>query len=130
MRTAAKQETLAHFWIGESHLEAVVLAYEQTYSKQTHTALPYRTHHKPSALYLQETSCQSYDQNTMLLVTIQTPNKKGCRIQYYYYYSTVGIATCYELDGPGIDSLLGRDFQHRTGPRAYPASCTIGHSKG
>ena len=28
MRTAAQQETLAHFWVGESHLEAVVLPYE------------------------------------------------------------------------------------------------------
>jgi len=28
MRTAAQKETLAHFWVGESHLEAVVLAYE------------------------------------------------------------------------------------------------------
>ena len=28
MGTAAQQETLAHFWVGESHLEAVVLAYE------------------------------------------------------------------------------------------------------
>jgi len=28
VRTAAQQETLAHFWVGESHLEAVVLAYE------------------------------------------------------------------------------------------------------
>ena len=35
MRTAAQQETLAHFWVGESHLEAVVLAYEKTNSKQT-----------------------------------------------------------------------------------------------
>jgi hypothetical protein len=38
--------------------------------------------------------------------------------------SDVGIATRYELDGPGIEPLWGRDFQ--TGLGAYPASCTMG----
>jgi hypothetical protein len=27
--------------------------------------------------------------------------------------NVVGIATRYELDGPGIESRWGRDFQHR-----------------
>jgi hypothetical protein len=40
--------------------------------------------------------------------------------------SSVGIATRYELDGPGIESRWGRDFQHQTGPGAHPASCTMG----
>jgi hypothetical protein len=40
--------------------------------------------------------------------------------------SSVGITTRYELDGPGIESLWGRDFPHQTGPGAYPASCTMG----
>jgi hypothetical protein len=42
--------------------------------------------------------------------------------------SSVGIATDYGLDGPGIESRWGRDFSApvQTGPGAYPASCTKG----
>jgi len=42
--------------------------------------------------------------------------------------SSVGIATRYGLDGPGIESQWGRDFPHRvkTGPGARPASYTMG----
>jgi hypothetical protein len=42
--------------------------------------------------------------------------------------SSVGIATGYGLDVPGIESLLGRDFfaPVQTGPGAHPASCTMG----
>jgi len=41
--------------------------------------------------------------------------------------SSVGIATDYELDGPGIESRWGRDFPPvQTGPGAHPASCTMG----
>jgi len=41
--------------------------------------------------------------------------------------SSVGIATDYGLDGPGIKSWLGRDFPPvQTGPGAHPASCTMG----
>jgi hypothetical protein len=42
--------------------------------------------------------------------------------------SVVGIATRYELDGPGIESRWGRDFQQlsRPAPGAHPASCTMG----
>jgi hypothetical protein len=42
--------------------------------------------------------------------------------------SSVGIATGYELDGPGIESRLGaRFFAHfQTGTGAHPASCTMG----
>jgi hypothetical protein len=41
--------------------------------------------------------------------------------------SSVGIATCYELDGPGIESRWGVRFSApvQTDPGAYPASCTI-----
>jgi hypothetical protein len=41
---------------------------------------------------------------------------------------SVGIATGYGLDGPGIESRWGvRFFAHvQTGPEAHPASCTIG----
>jgi len=53
-------------------------------------------------------------------------------ISYFYIWncgpgSSVGIATDYGLDGPGIESRLGRDFPSvQTGPGAHPASCTMG----
>ena len=42
--------------------------------------------------------------------------------------NSVGIATRYRLDGPGIDSRWGRDFSHpsRPAPGAHPASYTKG----
>ena len=41
--------------------------------------------------------------------------------------SSVGIATDYGLDGPGIKSGWGRDFPLvQTGPGVHPASCTRG----
>ena len=42
--------------------------------------------------------------------------------------SLVGIATRYELDGPGIESRWGVRFSApvQTGPGAHPASCTMG----
>jgi hypothetical protein len=41
--------------------------------------------------------------------------------------SSAGIATRYELDGPGIESRWGGIFQHvQTGLGAYPTSCTKG----
>jgi len=41
--------------------------------------------------------------------------------------SSVGIANDYELDGMGIETRWGRDFPPiQTGPRAHPASCTMG----
>jgi len=42
--------------------------------------------------------------------------------------SSVGIATGYGLDGPGIESRWRRDFSTpvQTGPGAHPASCTMG----
>ena len=42
--------------------------------------------------------------------------------------SSVGIATRYGLDGPGIESRRGRDFPHPSKPSAgaHPASCTMG----
>jgi hypothetical protein len=41
--------------------------------------------------------------------------------------SSVGIATGYGLDGPGIESRWGRDFSApvQTGPGAHPASCKM-----
>jgi len=42
--------------------------------------------------------------------------------------SVVGMATGYELDGPGIESRWGARFSApvQTDPGAHPASCTIG----
>jgi hypothetical protein len=42
--------------------------------------------------------------------------------------SSVGIATGYGLDGPGIESRWGARFfaPVQTGPGAHPASCTMG----
>jgi len=42
--------------------------------------------------------------------------------------SSVGIATHYGLDGPGIKSLWGRDFLHssRLARGAHPTSYTLG----
>jgi hypothetical protein len=36
--------------------------------------------------------------------------------------SSVGIATCYGLDGPGIESRWGRDFPHPSRPAVGPHS--------
>ena len=41
--------------------------------------------------------------------------------------SSVGIATDYELDGPGSNPGGGRDFPPvQTGPGVHPNSCTMG----
>jgi hypothetical protein len=42
--------------------------------------------------------------------------------------SSVGIATCYGLDGPGTESRWGARFSApiQTGPGVHPASCTVG----
>jgi hypothetical protein len=55
----------------------------------------------------------------------------GFKWIYFTVYgpgSVVGIATGYELDGPGIESRWGSRFSApvQTGPGAHPASCTIG----
>jgi hypothetical protein len=39
--------------------------------------------------------------------------------------SSVGIATDYGMDGPGIEPRWKRDFSHNSRP-AHPASCTMG----
>ena len=53
---------------------------------------------------------------------------------YYYLFtvllsigpgSSVGIATRYGLDGPGIESLRGRDFPHLSRPALGPTQPPI-----
>ena len=56
----------------------------------------------------------------------------SCHVLKVHYFcfglgSSVGIATGYGLEGPGIESRWGRDFQPpQTGPGAHPASFTMG----
>ena len=42
--------------------------------------------------------------------------------------SAVGIATRYGFDGPGVESSVAARFSApvHSGPRAHPASCTMG----
>jgi hypothetical protein len=55
----------------------------------------------------------------------------GNSVSFHSWYgpcSSVGIATSYGLDGPGIESRWGARFSAlvQTGPGAHPASCTMG----
>ena len=58
---------------------------------------------------------------SMTVLIIPTPSFRGRD-------SSVGIATRYRLDGPGIQSRWGARFSApvQTGPGAHPASCTMG----
>ena len=51
-----------------------------------------------------------------------------CQMNTSWPGSAVGIATGYELDGPGIESRWEARFSAsvQTGPGAHPTSCTMG----
>jgi hypothetical protein len=60
---------------------------------------------------------------------MRPPTHPMCVFQYIYYpryqyirgtVSSVGIATDYGLDGPGIESQWGRDFSHTSRPALRP----------
>jgi len=69
-----------------------------------------------------------------MIINIANVNKiiKYAGVRTYYLVnrgqgSSVGIATDYGLDGPGIESRWGRDFPPvQTGPGAHPESCKMG----
>ena len=81
---------------------------------------------------LQMSSTQNdtrFQENDHLLRQIEHSTRCGiiCSTVVLGPGSSVGIATNYGLDGPGIESRWGRDFPPvQTGPGVHPASCTMG----
>jgi hypothetical protein len=59
---------------------------------------------------------------------------KFLEIRTYSLRGSVGIATDYGLDGPGIESPCGRDFSHTSrpalGPTQPPVEWVPGLSRG
>ena len=65
---------------------------------------------------------------------LNTGGKLRCNLQEISGQdSSVGIATRYGLDGPGIESRWGKDFQHpyrpALGPIQPPIQCVPGLSR-
>ena len=54
------------------------------------------------------------------MVSIYTTRFKTINSTFRGPVTVGGIATTYELDGPGIESRLGRDFTHLSGPALKP----------
>jgi hypothetical protein len=71
-------------------------------------------------------------EENLVPITVRTPSDQPVvnrynhwiirwhNIQYYSVKSSVGIATDYGLNGPGIESRWGRDFLHTTRPAPGP----------
>jgi hypothetical protein len=58
---------------------------------------------------------------------------KGCLVPVFPYMkcyccgpgSSVSVATCYRMDGPGIESRLGRDLPHLSRPVLRPTQSPV-----
>ena len=69
-----------------------------------------------------------YDSNEKNTITCQV--QKKLRLKNYCCTlvgrdSAVGIATCYKVDGPGIEAQWGRDFPHLSRPALEPTQPLI-----
>ena len=66
--------------------------------------------------------------NTMILTSFTLLSHYHSSTETCGPGSLAGIATGYGLDGPEIESRWGARFSApvQTGPRAHPASCTMG----
>jgi hypothetical protein len=98
-------------------------------------------HHKshtgwPGMVLFQPPLYMTYFSLDITAITVRTA---WITLQFPYYIflqgkstagprSSVGIATSYGLDGPGIESQWGMSFSApvQTDPGAHPASCTMG----
>ena len=81
--------------------------------------------------------CTKYSGRFLSLVVFRSQLRSKSELLSWYVFvctenksrpgGSVGIATDYRLDGPGIESQWGRDFPPvQTGPEDHPASCKTG----
>jgi hypothetical protein len=79
------------------------------------------------------TQLTGHHQGGIVMKLKMAVHKQYCHFQFHYYTSlmsgpgsSVGIATDYGLDGPGIENRW-RCFAHvQTGHGVHPAPCTLG----
>ena len=84
-----------------------------------HTTKPYPKHSLPA---------EYQELNKNLNITLSLDMQHGTFVSVYQKTgrnSSVGIATRYGLDGPGIKSQLGRDFPHPSRPAPRPTQPPI-----
>jgi hypothetical protein len=61
------------------------------------------------------------------LLSMRTTSAATLQMVISLYVTVFKIATCYGLDGPGIESRCGEiSAPVQTGPGAHPDSCTMG----
>jgi hypothetical protein len=75
-------------------------------------------------------NCKMVWVNTVMTRCLLEGSLKNCwnGTYYYYYlgrYSSVGIATRYRQDSPGIESWWGRGFPHLSIPALVPTQPPI-----
>jgi len=88
-----------------------------------------------SALHVSHSEVHYLESSFLFFISSYTyhfPISKFCPSYYYGLYtfmfgpgSSVGIATDYGPDGPGIESLWGRDFPHLSGPALGPTQLPV-----